>query len=212
MFKKIAFIIISSLSIISLLAIPAAANTNTNCTSLSFDGDAIYNYDFINGDGYVGYYNYVDQPVSIVFTWMASKQKVIDLYYPWGFTVYIANTMYNRITDNGVSYPDNDSGRKTQLGDANSYHYRSYGANGSYTHNNIWGDYVITTTHWDWTDYPGYGFGWSEDVEDTMCYEATNSGKWVFADTINMQNRDPYRRDGNQVWLSDGWASEIELP
>lgn len=145
----------------------------------------------------------------IVFAGNANKTKVKNAFV-YNFYQYTGSIMYNKLNNGSGWVANNDAGMKTDYTDMNGYHYRLYAAGGSYMTNISWGNYVLATTHCDFL--MGGGYGWSEICEDDLCYYATVKGWTVYPDLIWFYNYDNGRQDGSQYWLSNGYASKINIP
>lgn len=218
MFKKVVIIIAIAIVVISSVALPALANTNSNLRVIYIGSDRFYNYDFVDGFAYVGQSNHVDQPVTIVYsgntpTSSVSKTVIKNVYTLMGFR-YTGSTMYNKLDDgNGIWSPNSDGGKKTSDTDQNGYHFRLYAANGSYmTDPGGWNKYVIATTHKDLTPLIA---GWSEDCENFICAISSGGGWTVYQDMYGFSNRDwPGRWEGvTQYWQCDrlGFANTFAV-
>ena len=148
----------------------------------------------------------MDWPVGLVFYGNADVNKVKGIY--WGVTL-LANPMYAYINDGSGWVWDTDRGTKGVVYSSylNSYvylHMRVYAPNPpDYAHNAYWGKYVIATAHYDQYPFESWS-GYSEYAEHDLAQIASQKGYTVFVDWANFYNYEPYRAEGNHIWLNDG--------
>lgn len=190
----------------------ADAATTTKLTTLSSDGDSFYNYDFLSDSSASS--NNVDWPITMLHYNDAEVDKVKDIYYG----ASIASQKHARMNDGGWTW-DSDLGTKSgifwsdSLGEYVYIHQRVYAPNPpDYLSNTPWGNYVISSTHYD--DYPLEAWsGYSENAEDDFALIASASYT-VFEDWSNFSNSEPYREEnnGSHIWLNDGFATAVNVP
>ena len=163
MTRRIALVTATVIVLLVSIAMPVSANYSGSLYTCTRNEDSFFNYDFIDPSHVgAGYYNYVDQPVMIVFASNANKTKVKNAFV-FNFYQYTGSTMYNSLNNGSGWVANNDAGMKTDFTDMNGHHYRLYAAGGSYMTNTSWGNYVLATTHCDFL--MGGGYGWSEICE-----------------------------------------------
>lgn len=194
----------------SFLYVDAASTSNL--TTLSIDGDSFYNYDF---DSESASSSNVDWPITMVHYDNAEVDDVKDIYF--GSTIF-ANTKYARMNDGGWDW-DSDKGTKSgqvysdELDDYVYVHQRIYAPNPpDYMSNSPWGNYVISTTHFD--EYPTESWsGYSEYAEDFFALSASGSYT-VYEDWSDFSNDESYREEdsGSHIWFNDGDATAVEVP
>jgi len=81
-----------------------------------------------------------------------------------------------------------------------------------YRYNDGYGKYVLGTTHYD-GDYPLEGWsGYSEYAEHDFASIAKSKGFTVFVDWSYWYNDEPFRREGNHIWLNDGYTTAVYVP
>jgi hypothetical protein len=205
--KNICFILLAIILASLVITFPVLAYTNDNLTYLTLSGDTFYNYDF-SDDAYVGYYNHVDQPATIIFGYGANKAQIKEEYDSEGFA-YEGSWQYNSLND-GLGWVDNDDkGVKTDQLDISGIHFRLYAADNDNMHNVTWYYWVLATTHQDMWPYFCYSLG----AEDYIVSVADNNLGWtVEEDEWNFYNYDSGEWSGLNYYQCDGWASYVEVP
>lgn len=188
----------------------ALSATTSNLTILYIAEDRFYNYDFASRS--VSSSN-VDWPVGLLFYGNADVNKVKSIY--WGRIP--ASTMYACIDDGGGWVWDSDMGTKGIVYSSylNSYvylHMRVYAPNPpDYAYNQYWGKYVIATAHYDQFPLESWS-GYSEYAEHHLASIASGKGYAVYVDWAYFYNYEPYRAEGNHIWLNDGYATAVHVP
>ncbi|AKG39443.1 hypothetical protein MA03_07830 [Infirmifilum uzonense] len=187
------------------------AASTSNLTTLCVAEDCFYNYDFTSTS--VSSTN-VDWPVGLLFYGNADVNKVKNIY--WGVTIF-ANPMYFYMNDGSGWIWDEDRGTKGVVFSSylNSWvylHMRVYAPNPpDYAYNSYWGKYVLATAHYD--QYPLETWsGYSEYAEKDLASIASNKGYATFQDWAYFYNTEPYRVEGNHIWLNNGYATAIYVP
>jgi len=198
---------------IGLVAFANAASTS-QLTILSVLEDLFYNYDFINPNNPSS--TNVDWPVTMIHYDKADVTKVKNIYY--GLCPVTCNAFNADLNDGSGWIEDNDRGTKSGAFWSNSLssyvyiHMRVYAPNPpDYMHNSNWGNYVVSTTHYD--QYPSESWsGYSQYAEDDFATIASNSGHAILRNWANFYNAEPYRVEGgNHIWLNDGYATFVDI-
>jgi hypothetical protein len=186
------------------------AATASRLALLSIEEDSFRNYDFLSRS--VSASN-VDWPINLLF-WNNAEVDKVKNGLPYA---YVGSTMYARLND-GTGYVwDADGGRKSSpcpiLGQAT--HYRLYADGDDRLYNLTWGYYALASSHFDTRECgPGKWFGRSEDAEAKIA--AAARARWgasrVAEDSISFENAEPYREEGNHIWLNDGLGTTVSVP
>ncbi|WP_218042139.1 hypothetical protein [Infirmifilum lucidum] len=194
-----------------LVAVASREATTNNLTVLAIAEDRFYNYDFTSQ--YVSPGS-VDWPVCLVFYGNAYVDKVKNIY--WGVTIF-ANPMYAYLNDGSGWAWDTDRGTKgvfysNYLNQYVYLHMRVYAPNPpDYMGNSYWGKYVIATAHYD--QYPLESWsGYTEYAERDLASIASSKGYTVYVDWAYFYNPEPYRAEGNHIWLNGGYATAVYVP
>jgi hypothetical protein len=205
------FLLLALVGIIVALPLASRGATTSNLTLLMVAEDSFYNYDFTSKT--VSSSN-VDWPVSLVFYGNADVNKVKNIY--WGVTI-LANTMYAYLNDGQGFVWDEDRGTKGVVWSdcTNSYvwlHMRVYAPNPpDYLYNIYYGKYVIATAHYDQFPLESWS-GYTECAEKHLADIAKSKGYTVYQDLFYFYNYEPYRIEGNHIWLNNGYATYIYVP
>jgi len=205
------FLLLALVGVIVALPLASRGATTSNLTLLMVAEDSFYNYDFTSKN--VSSSN-VDWPVSLVFYGNADVNKVKNIY--WGVTI-LANTMYAYLDDGQGFVWDEDRGTKGVVWSncTNSYvwlHMRVYAPNPpDYLYNIYYGKYVIATAHYDQFPLESWS-GYTECAEKHLAYIAKSKGYTVYQDLFYFYNYEPYRIQGNHIWLNNGYATYIYVP
>jgi hypothetical protein len=198
-----------------LLASVASAWTAANLTTVSKDGDLVYNYDFT---GKTLASSTVDWPVTMVFIGNASVSKVKTAYRNRGWSNPFVNTMYGYANDGAGFSWYGDGGIKTWA--TKSAHMRLY-APGGRMYNKTWGYYVFATTHFDNQELakpPSQWFGMSEDAATSATQTAINAwgSKAVTVNAepfFNWQSGEEVGATGERhIWQCDGMVTIVRVP
>jgi hypothetical protein len=159
--------------------------------------------------------NNVDWAVDFVFYNNAEIDRVKNAMD--GFLPHTGSTMYGRLNDGAASVWDEDKGLKDKKcpikGDA--HHIRYYAPpERDRMYNRKWGYYIIGTAHIDHNECGlGRWYGRSEQAEATIELMARD----VFGPSKVKRNHryffnyEPFRREGNHIWLNDGWATFVKV-
>lgn len=205
------FLLLALVGVIVALPLASRGATTSNLTLLMVAEDSFYNYDFTSKT--VSSSN-VDWPVCLVFYGNADVNKVKNIY--WGVTI-LANTMYAYLDDGQGFVWDEDRGTKGVVWSncTNSYvwlHMRVYAPNPpDYLYNIYYGKYVIATAHYDQFPLESWS-GYTECAEKHLADIAKSKGYTVYQDLFYFYNYEPYRIQGNHIWLNNGYATYIYVP
>ena len=205
------FLLLVLVGVIVALPLASRGATTSNLTLLTVAEDSFYNYDFTSKTVSS---NNVDWPVSLVFYGNADVNKVKNIY--WGVTI-LANTMYAYLNDGQGFVWDEDRGTKGVVWSncTNSYvwlHMRVYAPNPpDYLYNIYYGKYVIATAHYDQFPLESWS-GYTECAEKHLAAIAKSKGYTVYQDLFYFYNYEPYRIEGNHIWLNNGYATYIYVP
>ncbi|WP_288008172.1 hypothetical protein [Thermofilum sp.] len=205
------FLLLALVGVIVALPLASRGATTSNLTLLMVAEDSFYNYDFTSKT--VSSSN-VDWPVCLVFYGNADVNKVKNIY--WGVTI-LANTMYAYLDDGQGFVWDEDRGTKGVVWSncLNSYvwlHMRVYALNPpDYLYNIYYGKYVIATAHYDQFPLESWS-GYTECAEKHLADIAKSKGYTVYQDLFYFYNYEPYRIEGNHIWLNNGYATYIYVP
>ncbi|AJB42115.1 hypothetical protein TCARB_1067 [Thermofilum adornatum 1505] len=205
------FLLLALVGVIVALPLASRGATTSNLTLLMVAEDSFYNYDFTSKT--VSSSN-VDWPVCLVFYGNADVNKVKNIY--WGVTI-LANTMYAYLDDGQGFVWDEDRGTKGVVWSncTNSYvwlHMRVYAPNPpDYLYNIYYGKYVIATAHYDQFPLESWS-GYTECAEKHLADIAKSKGYTVYQDLFYFYNYEPYRIEGNHIWLNNGYATYIYVP
>jgi hypothetical protein len=205
------FLLLALVGVIVALPLASRGATTSNLTLLMVAEDSFYNYDFTSKT--VSSSN-VDWPVCLVFYGNADVNKVKNIY--WGVTI-LANTMYAYLDDGQGFVWDEDRGTKGVVWSncLNSYvwlHMRVYAPNPpDYLYNIYYGKYVIATAHYDQFPLESWS-GYTECAEKHLADIAMSKGYTVYQDLFYFYNYEPYRIEGNHIWLNNGYATYIYVP
>ncbi|MGQ9571814.1 MAG: hypothetical protein ACUVV3_01280 [Dehalococcoidia bacterium] len=179
--------------------------------------NSFYNYDFTDDRPYPAY---VSWPIGLVWRCGATVGTVHN-YFKTGLGPGYPRSggiEYEYVWQEGqAAHWDNDGGRQTNPywwgGNCWARHSRIYAPNGYRFYNPSWQYFVIASQHYDinhWSGCPGPDlFGYSEEVEDIIRYEADEEytvgpDKWY-----NMQNYGYFWMDASHYHQSDGYASYV---
>ncbi len=204
---------IAALALIPVLLVAIASReaTTGNLAILAVAEDAFYNYDFLSQSASPGN---VDWPVCLIFYGNAYVDKVKNIY--WGVTIF-AYPMYAYLNDGSGWVWDTDRGTKgivysTYLNAYVYLHMRVYAPNPpDYMSNSYWGRYVLATAHYDQFPLESWS-GYTEYAERDLASIASSKGYAVFVDWAYFYNPEPYRAEGNHIWLNDGYATAVYVP
>lgn len=201
------------------MPVGAGGATASNLTKVFKDGDAFWNYDYI--DTYdASKSNRVDWPMNFLFHSNAEVDKVKNgplVGYPW-----VGGNMYSRLNDEGTAGGwvwDNDRGKKNVACPGKGVktpHIRFYADSDDRMYNVSWGYYVIASSHQDVEECTSAErFGWSEDAEHFVADEIRGAGYSVTEDWGSFYNFEPNHWDttvGNHYWQNNRYATLVKVP
>ena len=183
-----------------------AATRSHNLAVKSFsDGDALWNYDFVDMEC-----NIIDWPVTIVFCGSNATIESINKHY-WGkasanicWFEFKTQNGQERVCDTGTK-----SAGRTMC------HMRLYASDGICNHNSEFGQYVIATTHYDrnegWWWLGRHQVGWSEDAALEIAAKIP-SGWWIESAQLPELNWGNYESGywiDNRYYQCDGYITLI---
>ncbi len=211
----------------SLLAPGAVGHTAGNPLHPKvIHADKFENYDFGSKSARR---NNVDWAVDLIFGHAATTEKVRDaMDETFHFGPPIGSSALGDSYENGHWGWSESAGRKTLPcevteeddpfyegpGIHNIFHYRIYGPEGSnHFVNQQWGDFVYATAHIDHDEChgPDTFSGKSEYAEHWIANEAEYyfGRRHVWRDQVEMDNVEPKRPDGADIWNNDGFATFV---
>jgi hypothetical protein len=205
-----------ALSIVFGAVTSASANTAYNLAAQDLGSDSFDNYDFQSPS--VSSYN-VDQPVTMIFTNNADKNKVYDALS--GGYSSSGSDQYGRLNNSAGWFYAATGGKKTPAACAAwDTHYRLYGdpSNNDRMWTPSFGFYVIGTTHMDYNDRSVCGgtkyYGWNESAESNLMAYIAGVTSWTrYANNYDMQNPNSGRWDGCcQYFSNNATASWAVVP
>ena len=169
------------------------------------DGDASWNYDFIDPE-----YRIIDWPVTIIFCGSNATIENIKNHY-WGEAS--ADTCWGKFKTQNRWERIGDTGTKSA--GRTMCHMRLYAHDGICNHNSELGQYVIATTHYDRNEgwwWPGrHQVGWSEDAALEIAAKIP-SGWWIESAQLPGLNWGNYEGGywiDNHYYQCDGYVTLI---
>lgn len=179
------------------------------------DGDKLVNYDLEDTSRA---YESADWPVSLLHWNNAEIDKVKFILDEFGDYDFPGATKYARLQDAPEQTElawDEDGGKKTALQSCGgvSRHYRIYADQGDdRMYSRAFGYYVFGTAHADINEPCDSTFGYSELVENRLSDEYRALNLKVHEDFSSFGNPEPFRQEGNHMWLNDGGVTYVCIP